>query len=104
MSKFKIDKGTFIVDQPYEGQRISDEFTKKERLDYYNQTQTENQAIIMKMEGYLQDFNNEHSIKHIQDLLIKYVIRDDVLNIMNFYFDKNFEVGITKDTVIKEHD
>ena len=31
-------------------------------------------------------------------------VRDEVLNIMNFYFDKNFEVGITKDTVIKEHD
>ena len=31
-------------------------------------------------------------------------VRDEVLNIMNFYFDKNFEVGITKDTVIKEHE
>ena len=31
-------------------------------------------------------------------------VRDEVLNIMNFYFDKGFKVGITKDTVIKEHD
>ena len=31
-------------------------------------------------------------------------IRDDVLNIMNFYFDKGFKTGITKDTVIKEHE
>ena len=31
-------------------------------------------------------------------------VRDEVLNIMNFYFDKGFKVGITKDTVIKEHE
>ena len=31
-------------------------------------------------------------------------VRDEVLNIMNFYFDKGFKVGITKDTVITEHD
>ena len=31
-------------------------------------------------------------------------ISDDVLNIMNFYFDKGFKVGITEDTVIKEHE
>jgi len=30
-------------------------------------------------------------------------VRDEVLNIMNFYFDKGFKVGITKDTVITEH-
>ena len=31
-------------------------------------------------------------------------VRDEVLNIMNFYFDKGFKTGITKDTVITEHD
>ena len=31
-------------------------------------------------------------------------VRDEVLNIMNFYFDKGFKVCITKDTVIKEHE
>ena len=31
-------------------------------------------------------------------------VRDEVLNIMNFYFDKGFKTGITKDTVIKEHE
>ena len=31
-------------------------------------------------------------------------VRDEVLNIMNFYFDKGFKVGITKDTVITEHE
>ena len=30
-------------------------------------------------------------------------VRDEVLNIMNFYFDKGFKVCITKDTVITEH-
>ena len=31
-------------------------------------------------------------------------VRDEVLNLMNFYFDKGFKVCITKDTVIKEHE
>ena len=30
--------------------------------------------------------------------------RDEVLNIMNFYFDKGFEVGLTKNTKVTIHE
>ena len=31
-------------------------------------------------------------------------IRDEVLNLMNFYFDKGFEVGLTKNTKVTIHE
>ena len=31
-------------------------------------------------------------------------IRDEVLNVMNFYFDKGFEVGLTKNTKVTIHE
>ena len=31
-------------------------------------------------------------------------IRDEVLNLMNFYFDKGFEVGLTKYTKVTIHE
>mgnify|MGYP003114422879 CR=1 FL=1 len=31
-------------------------------------------------------------------------VRDEVLNLMNFYFDKGFEVGLTKYTKVTIHE
>ena len=31
-------------------------------------------------------------------------VRDEVLNIMNFYFDRGFKTGITEETEINVHD
>ena len=81
MGKYKIDSGMFVADQPRKGEGVSDRFTYDERLNYHNETQTSNQAIVMKIESYLQDFNNPHSVEHVQDMLNKYVIGDDLLKL-----------------------
>ena len=48
-------------------------------------------------------------LRDIQDLKLRDTfkdddVRDEVLNIMNFYFDKGFPVGLTNETEVVIHD
>ena len=48
-------------------------------------------------------------LRDIQDLKLRDTfkdddVRDEVLNIMNFYFDKGFPVGLTDETEVVIHD
>ena len=48
-------------------------------------------------------------LRDIQDLKLRDTfkdddVRDEVLNIMNFYFDRGFPVGITNETKVVIHD